>query len=106
MTLVRPDASPRARSTSAPRIRAIYRDGSGKIDLNWPADRIHDTVEDRRGTVWIEIEDHAPPGSAEVERLLRQVFHFHPLAIEDALQETHVPRVDDWGEYLYLVFHS
>ncbi len=30
-------------------------------------------------------------------------FNFHPLAIEDALEETHVPRIDDWGAYLYLV---
>ena len=44
--------------------------------------------------------------SRGVEALLRDVFHFHPLAIEDALKETHVPKVDDWGDYLYLVFHS
>jgi magnesium transporter len=44
--------------------------------------------------------------SEEVARLLREHFAFHPLAVEDALQETHVPRVDDWGEYLYLVLHA
>ena len=33
------------------------------------------------------------------------MFHFHHLAVEDALQETHVPKVDDWGNYLYIVFH-
>jgi magnesium transporter len=27
------------------------------------------------------------------------------LAIDDALQETHVPRLDDWGDYLYIVFN-
>jgi magnesium transporter len=30
-------------------------------------------------------------------------FGFHPLAIDDALQETHTPKVDDWGDYIYLV---
>jgi magnesium transporter len=30
-------------------------------------------------------------------------FGFHPLAIDDALQETHTPKVDDWGDYLYIV---
>jgi magnesium transporter len=34
-----------------------------------------------------------------------QDFKFHPLAIDDALQETHVPRLDDWGDYLYIVFN-
>jgi magnesium transporter len=32
-------------------------------------------------------------------------FGFHPLAIDDALQETHVPKLDDWGDYLYIVLN-
>jgi magnesium transporter len=32
-------------------------------------------------------------------------FDFHPLAIEDALQQTHAPKLDDWGEYLYIVLN-
>jgi magnesium transporter len=27
------------------------------------------------------------------------------LAIDDALQETHVPKLDDWGNYLYIVLN-
>ena len=27
----------------------------------------------------------------------QDVFHFHPLAIDDALQECHVPKIDDWA---------
>jgi magnesium transporter len=34
------------------------------------------------------------------------LFGFHPLAVSDALDEMHVPRVDDWGDYLYLVLHD
>jgi magnesium transporter len=37
---------------------------------------------------------------------LRQGFGFHPLAVDDALQESHVPRVDDWDTYLYIVLHA
>jgi magnesium transporter len=28
------------------------------------------------------------------------------LAVEDALQESHVPKLDDWGDYLYIVLHA
>jgi magnesium transporter len=28
------------------------------------------------------------------------------LAIDDTLEETHVPKVDDWEDYLYLVLHA
>jgi magnesium transporter len=38
----------------------------------------------------------------QAEPILRS-FGFHPLAIDDALKETHTPKVDDWGDYLYIV---
>jgi magnesium transporter len=37
---------------------------------------------------------------------LRETFGFHILAVEDALQETHAPKIDDWGDYLYIVLHA
>ena len=89
-----------------PMIRVVYRDGGGSIHHHWPIERIADALEDRAGTTWVDIEDRDSSASVQVEALLRDVFHFHPLAIEDALKETHIPRVDDWGEYLYLVFHA
>lgn len=32
--------------------------------------------------------------------------HFHPLAVEDAVKDTNVPKIDDYGNYLYIVFHT
>jgi magnesium transporter len=60
-------------------------------------------LQDLQGVLWVDFEG-TPPESDEP--LLLQVFGFHPLAIDDALQESHVPKVDDWGEYLYIVLHS
>jgi Mg2+ and Co2+ transporter CorA len=40
----------------------------------------------------------------EAESILRKTFGFHPLAIDDALREAHIPKLDDWGQYL--VLHS
>ena len=47
----------------------------------------------------------APP-AARAEELLAAIFEFHPLAIDDALQEAHVPKIDDWDEYVYLVLYG
>ncbi|HSJ57180.1 MAG TPA: magnesium/cobalt transporter CorA, partial [Anaerolineae bacterium] len=60
---------------------------------------------DTPGTrLWVDLGEEPP----EVTRpLLLDLFGFHPLAVEDALQEAqHVPRVDDWEDYLYLVLHG
>jgi magnesium transporter len=101
-----PGAAAGAPPSPEPTIRAVYRDGDGAIHLDWPADRIGDAVEDHAGALWVDIDDREAAGNGRVEALLRDVFKFHPLAIVDALKDTNVPRVDDWGDYLYLAFHS
>lgn len=42
----------------------------------------------------------------EEARVLSDVFHFHELAIEDALMEIHHPKVESYGDYLYLILHG
>jgi magnesium transporter len=53
--------------------------------------------------LWIDF-DGEPDASAEP--ILTGIFRFHPLAVDDALEETHTPKVDDWGEYIYLVLNT
>jgi magnesium transporter len=43
---------------------------------------------------------------ASADAVMTGIFRFHPLAVDDALQETHTPKVDDWGEYLYIVLNA
>jgi magnesium transporter len=52
--------------------------------------------------LWVDLDQP----SAEEGRLLSAVFHFHELAIEDALSEIHHPKIDSYGEYLYVILHG
>ncbi len=52
--------------------------------------------------VWVDFGD---PTDDEV-KLLKTLFRFHDLAIEDCVAESQHPKVDDYGEYLYLVVHG
>lgn len=85
------------------RIRAIYRAGSGDVHADWPADRIDEALGDERGLLWFDIENRNGDLAA-IEAILRERFGFHALAIDDALHETHVPKIDDWDRYVYTVF--
>ena len=52
--------------------------------------------------VWVALESPTP---AEA-RLLSDVFHFHELAVEDALMQVHHPKIESYGDYLYLILHG
>jgi len=42
--------------------------------------------------LWLDFENEPDPAA---EPLLTGIFRFHPLAVDDALAETHTPKVDD-----------
>ena len=52
--------------------------------------------------VWV-VMDNPDPAEA---RILSDVFHFHELAIEDALHAIHHPKIESYGGYLYLILHG
>jgi magnesium transporter len=52
--------------------------------------------------VWADIDQPTP---AEA-RILTDIFHFHDLAVEDALAEIHHPKIESYGDYLYLILHG
>ena len=84
-------------------IRSLYRTQDGSVRSDLTPDLFGMAFREPNSLLWVDFG----PGSADVcEPVLREVFGFHPLAVEDALNQSHVPRVDDWGEYLYLVLHA
>jgi magnesium transporter len=82
-------------------LRTMNYDGTLQVDL--PTSAIPALLEQPDMLLWVDI--HGDPTDDEVA-LLRETFGFHPLAIDDALEEAHVPKIDDWAAYLYLVVHA
>ncbi len=52
--------------------------------------------------LWVDMSDPTP---AEA-RILGDVFRFHELAVEDAVAEIHHPKVESYGEDLYVILHG
>jgi magnesium transporter len=53
--------------------------------------------------IWVDL---AEPTPQESKLILEEVFNFHPLAIEDCLAVSHLPKIEDYDDYLFLVMHA
>jgi magnesium transporter len=84
-------------------IRSVYYVTDGQVRTDLKTEEISAALQQPCGLLWVDLA--AEPDEV-CQPLLRETFGFHPLAVDDALDETHVPKVDDWGEYLYLVLHA
>jgi len=84
-------------------IRFQYYDPLTGLRNDFQLNDLPAALQNPDGLLWVDFEATPPEHD---EPILREVFNFHPLAIDDALQETHVPKVDDWGSYLYIVLHG
>ncbi len=84
-------------------IRTLYRNGKGGFTTDVPQTHWRVALADAAGLFWVDFGSEPPE---KIEPLLRDIFKFHPLAIDDALNESHVPKINNWGEYVYAVFHG
>jgi magnesium transporter len=61
--------------------------------------------------LWLDLEN---PSQAEWKEVLEQIFHFHPLTIEDCVQPSPSPKVEEYSPkeddrftpYLFMVIHA
>lgn len=84
-------------------IRILYRNEHGNVQTNLEVDALAETLQKQAGLLWVDFNQEPAPA---VESVLSDIFGFHPLAVDDALHESHVPKVDDWQDYLYIVLRA
>lgn len=82
-------------------IRSLYYLPGQPIKKDLPPSKFSELIKNQESVLWVDFISEPPKTSQPI----LEEFGFHPLAIDDALQETHVPRLDDWGEYLYIVLN-
>ncbi len=84
-------------------IRILHVKSNNSSETSDDLAKIPNFLADQKGFFWLDIFDEP---IEKVTDLFTNVFKFHPLAIEDALVQMHVPKIDDWNEYVYIVLHS
>jgi len=84
-------------------IRNILWTKEGVLRENLAVENLKEIISSVDNLIWVDIFDAKYEESLAV---LKDIFEFHPLAIDDALEETHIPKIDDWDDYLCLVFQA
>jgi magnesium transporter len=84
-------------------IRTLYYAKNNRVQTEIEAGDFAIFLQNPQGLLWIDFENEPPE---RCEPILRETFKFHQLAIDDALQQSHVPKIDDWEKYLYIALHA
>jgi magnesium transporter len=78
---------------------SIYRRADRTVVMDLDFDELQRAVADEKGSLWVDL-DLADPRQVPI---LTEVFHFHPLAIEDALNPVSRVKVDEYPTFLVVV---
>jgi magnesium transporter len=82
--------------------RLLVCRGDGNFETNLDPSDISEIIKRKDYFVWLDIQD---PQEQDIA-LLRDEFHFHPLAIEDALRAHERPKIESHEGYYFLVFYA
>jgi len=84
-------------------IRSIHFPDHAKPRFNLTNTEIQKYLADPGSLLWVSLEN---PDESDFD-ILRNIFRFHPLTIEDCMSVGYQPpKVDDFGEYIFLIVHS
>jgi len=78
-----------------------YTKGSTTVDERSPAE-LPKLIEDPNVIFWVDLCGRDPAH----DTLLTEVFKIHPLVLEDMFLDAPQPKIEDFGDYLYLVVHG
>ncbi len=82
---------------------AFYLDPDGNVRRDLSEDEIRTAFQSKQGLLWVDICENTEEDGKYMER----AFNFHHLAIEDCLSKAiHPPKIDDSGEYLFIIVHG
>lgn len=80
----------------------VYRKGDNHVEEGFPPENLPELLADSENLVWVDLE----MPTRDEEKILTDVFNFHPLTIEDAVGTRNQPKVEAFDSYLFFIVHG
>ena len=87
-------------------VEVVVLDSSANLHEDVALEELPGYLSDDGALVWCDISNQDGGQDGPYGRLLSETFGFDPLTVEDCFTESHLPKVDDYGEYLFVVLFS
>lgn len=82
-----------------------YRNGE-KVEEGFAFSELPDLIKERDSVIWVDLLGESPEQVEEARRLMLEVFHFHPLTVEDCFETRNQPKVEPFTDYFYFIVHG
>ncbi len=80
----------------------VYQTGNHQVEEIFTPENLPELLANADNLVWVDME---APTETE-DKILADVFHFHPLTIEDARMTRNAPKVEAFPNYLFFIVHG
>ena len=80
----------------------VYKRSQQKVETGIAVDQLPELLKDESAVIWVDMESP----TEEDERVLLDVFKFHPLTVEDCHENRHYPKVEEFPGYIYFIVHG
>jgi magnesium transporter len=87
-------------------VDTIVMEGSGELRTELDPAELSHHLSDPGSLIWCDITGTEGGQQGPQGRLLREVFGFDELTIEDCFTTNHLPKVDIYDDYIFVAFFS
>jgi magnesium transporter len=82
-----------------------YRNGN-KVEEGFSFSELPELLKETDSVIWVDLLGEKPEQVEEARRIMLEVFHFHPLTVEDCIETKNQPKVEPYPDYFYFIVHG
>jgi len=80
----------------------VYRADAEKVEEGFTVEQLPELLKDKQLVIWVDM----PSPTVDDENVVLNIFHFHPLTVEDCRENRHYPKIEEFPDYIYFIVHG